>query len=80
MPAESKLADLAEKAWTTGDWKQTGLLFGQAMQELNQWLEKNETPEERAARTKAERRTDSRLETQQGRLRGEVTGITTRAG
>ncbi len=51
--AFGKLAEPAEKAWTSGDWKQTDMLFGQAVQELSEWLEANETPEERTARTKA---------------------------
>ena len=29
--AVNRMVDLAEKTWTSGDWKQTSLLFGQAM-------------------------------------------------
>ena len=75
--ALSKLADLAERAWTTGDWKQTNMLFGQAMQSLNEWLEANETPQERIARTKANEERIAALETEQDRLRGEIDRITT---
>jgi formylglycine-generating enzyme required for sulfatase activity/tRNA A-37 threonylcarbamoyl transferase component Bud32 len=75
MTAFSRMAELAEQAWEEGDWKQTGLLFGQAMQDLNQWLETNETVEERTARTKASEERIAALETEQGRLRGEVNRI-----
>ncbi len=75
MTAVGRMAELAEQAWEAGDWKQTGLLCGQAMQDLNQWLETNETVEERTARTKASEERIAALETEQGRLRGEVNRI-----
>lgn len=75
--ALGKLAELAEKAWTSGDWKQTNMLFGQARQELEKWLGANETAEERIARTKASEERVAALETEQDRLRGEINRITT---
>ncbi|MBC8874213.1 MAG: SUMF1/EgtB/PvdO family nonheme iron enzyme, partial [Planctomycetes bacterium] len=78
--ALGKLADLAEQAWTSGDWKQTNMLFGQAMQALNEWLETNEAPEERIARTRASEERIAALETEQDRLRGEINRITAERG
>lgn len=74
-PEKNDMLALAEKAWNSGDWKQISLLYGQAMQNLNKWLEDNETPEERIARTKASEERIAALEAEQGRLRGEVNRI-----
>jgi len=59
-----ELAELAENAWAAGDWKQTNMLFGQAKQELSEWLKAHETSEERAARTKAAEKRIAALEAQ----------------
>jgi hypothetical protein len=48
-----ELADHGQRAWEAGDWQLAQRDYGQARQRLDEFLTKNETPEETAAREKA---------------------------
>ncbi len=70
-----RLAADGRSAWNEGEWKQALVSYRQAEQRLGEWLPKNETAEERAARQQNNEELLRVVEQEKEQLQGQLTVV-----